>query len=99
MTRSGNEPSSLGPEANTLTIMPMSNTVSIRIHKYVAAARNMHMFFDKQAEDTITFYFVSGYQHKLDKPTSYFHCGNIYKERVSNCNTKSLPCALWAWYT
>ena len=45
------------------------------------------------------FNYVSGYPYGLDRLASRFHCGNVYQEQVSNWNTKTILCALWAWYT
>ena len=36
------------------------------------------------------FYFFSGDQYVLDWVVSRLHCGNIYQERISNCNALGL---------
>ena len=45
--------------------------------------------FTRYALDAILFYSVSGYRYGLDRPASLSHCGNVYQERISNCNAKA----------
>ena len=32
----------------------------------------------------------------MDRPSLRFHCEDVYQERVGNCKSKSILCAIWA---